>query len=309
MADVNWYLMLLAFLLGALITVAAMLRQVHVRAGVPVTAEDTTEVLAVAATEQVDDHAAKTTEKIEVLKVPAATASVPEASVVRPKVWIVGAAVGALLAAWVGSAALRAGDVSAAEATETQPAPPILASMAMLPGETAVSDLVGSSSKLEGPTVAGLPPGGASTAIDDPECNPVWVPSLQASYRDSGYIRAVSRILQNKETPAPTVVYDGLISFPDRAAAEQVYQRQLGLWQTCAGRTVATGPVQFSFGEVTDVDGVASMRQQAVGNPRYGCDRAMKVQNNIIIDVKVCRTDVSGQGVDLANADAADIPN
>lgn len=68
-------------------------------------------------------------------------------------------------------------------------------------------------------------------------------------------------------------------------------------------------PRLFTFGPVTNTGGVLSVTQTSVDNAIWGCQRALAARRNVVIDVRACRPDTTSQAVDILDAIAAKIPH
>ncbi len=148
--------------------------------------------------------------------------------------------------------------------------------------------------------------------ISEKDCTGPYAPADEGAYGQvRSKIGSQLQILQNPD--GPNGAAQMVMAFPSADAAQTVLADQRRQWSACAGRTFALTmpnetPKSFTFGPLTTLDGNLVMTFTAEGRSSAGCQRALGVRNNIIIDVSALGFNVDNHGVDILNAIAAKIP-
>ncbi len=144
----------------------------------------------------------------------------------------------------------------------------------------------------------------------DHDCASVLGPAATSAYADTDYTDLLLRSTDGQGDPAPprTSVQQAVIAYESVAAATKVKDRQLEMWQQCTMRRLsgAAGPdgVRPAIG-VSGAENIAGgIAVLAFSTKIQSCGRAVTTQNNIVIDVLVCRP---GQPAQRAAKVAADI--
>jgi ABC transport system ATP-binding/permease protein len=208
--------------------------------------------------------------------------------------------VGALSYATRGSGTRAAPDLGFPNPTQTQgPAP---SQQPVAPG--AVPELLLTGDRLStivDPAMAGLPLNHglqpvAGTAAP-PQCLGAVDPANEGTYGSSGFTAIAVQNFTDPAGPLPTVT-ESVATFPSADAAAAFEDRQNTDWMDCQNKTVTfTGdgapPVSVNVGAAQTRDGVLSVVLQ---RPDIGasCQRALNVNSNVVIDVKVCATKAGG---------------
>lgn len=144
-------------------------------------------------------------------------------------------------------------------------------------------------------------------------------PAIHSAYANTGWNAA--RIQGLTDTADALIqqtlhysVEQGVISFSSVDAARKALADLTSLWSFCSGRTMTMAlpgkPLQRStLGSVTDKNGIVSMTNTREGDTGWRCQRAMTTRSNVIVDIMACRADLANQGLDILNAIAAKIPH
>lgn len=96
-----------------------------------------------------------------------------------------------------------------------------------------------------------------------------------------------------------------LASFPSDADAETFRGITVGRWRVCqsqhAAVTDGTSTATYEVGNVDSVDSVASvsMSATAADGGSVACQHSIGARKNVIVDVRVCASDVGNKGSDL----------
>jgi hypothetical protein len=119
--------------------------------------------------------------------------------------------------------------------------------------------------------------------------------------------------------PIAFEIVQAVVQFSTAADAQKLLVDQANQWQACAGTdfTMAypdSAPAAWKFGQLTKTDTTLSMPQIWNGDPHFlpqtgACQRALKIDNNVVADVWACRLDINNQALELANAILARIPH
>lgn len=170
-----------------------------------------------------------------------------------------------------------------------------------------VADMIGAAEMGKTTSVPSLDTTGA---IAQKECIGAWTPAHRETYGNTGLIGVKSGVLLANETPLVHIVIEAVLAYSSGDVAKKFLADQSAQWSACAGRTVTTdnnARRPFVFGQLVNTGGIMSISQKAGDDPRWGCQRAMGVRTNVVIDIRVCRLDVTNQAVDVLNAIAAKI--
>ncbi|MCH9732740.1 MAG: sensor domain-containing protein [Actinomycetia bacterium] len=148
-------------------------------------------------------------------------------------------------------------------------------------------------------------------------CLGPWFPVQAPAYRSSGYTGVEVRSLDDSTSDAlgsnDHGVIQAVVAFPAAADARTYLEDATETWRECGSQTVTYqrpgNPEQrWDLGAAKTTDNTVSMTQTPQGGRGWMCDRAMQVENNIVIDTMVCATRSAGQALDLAGAIAKNLP-
>ena len=145
-----------------------------------------------------------------------------------------------------------------------------------------------------------------SPTIDKKNCLNAFAPAQAPMYVDAGGWTAVREQAVHEPGPVPIAfeVIQAAVEFPSADAASKALANQTAQWASCSGQEFTTTypgvpPVPWKFGPLTAKGNLISMNQFPIreNNPTSGpCQRAVKLQRNMIADVFACRIGVSNQG-------------
>jgi serine/threonine protein kinase len=158
-----------------------------------------------------------------------------------------------------------------------------------------------------------------SPALDKKNCLNAFAPAQAPLYVDAGGWTAVRIQAVHEPGPVPIAfeVIQAAVEFSSADAANKALANQIAQWASCSGQEFTTTypgvpPEPWKFGPLTTKDNLISMNESPIrqNNPTSGpCQRAVKLQANMIADVFACRIGVSNQAVDIANAILAKVPH
>ncbi len=284
----QWWLIVVAFLLGLVLTFALMIRRVSRE--VPVGASVVR-----------PDVSVKTTTEIPKQRWPW---------------WTLG---GVLLLAGVavaGTSAVegrhRGSSASGAASRPATVAAPALAGLLMTADQ--VAGIVGAATMGTIAVGPALIPDN-QREIAEADCLSAWNAGQHSVYAGTGETGVYSQTLRAGEKPVRHFANQAVIAYPTAVAANRVVANQFAQWSACSGRTVTLTPPPprtprlFTFGPVTNTGGVLSVTQTSVDNAIWGCQRAVAARRNVVIDIRACRPDTTNQAVDILDAIAAKIPH
>jgi hypothetical protein len=314
----QWWLIVVAFVLGMVLTFALMIRRVkgEVLVGHSASASETTTTIPISGevtTEIPREPDTSTT------RVPQPQWDSPRSGVKRRWPWwtlaAVLSAVGVAIAATLISTTHDRGSSTSSHAPTSTAAPavaaPALAGL-LVPAEQ-VAEIVGAANMSKSTGVPALIADNRRE-IAEADCLGAWNAGQQSVYAGTGDTGAYSQSLRADEKPVRHIADQAVIAYPNADAAAKVVARQFSRWSACSGRTVTLTPPPprasrlFTFGPVTNTSGVLSMTQTSVDNAIWGCQRALTARSNVVIDIRACRPDTTNQAVDILAAIAAKIP-
>ena len=284
----QWWLIVVAFLLGLVLTFALMIRRVsrEVPVGAPVVRPDVP---------------VKTTTEIPRQRWPW---------------WTLGGVVVLAAVAVAGTSAVegrhRGSSASGAASPPAPVAAPALAGLLMTADQ--VAGIVGAATMGTIAVGPALIPDN-QREIAEADCLSAWNAGQHSVYAGTGETGVYSQTLRAEEKPVRHFANQAVIAYPTAVAAERVVANQFAQWSACSGRTVASTPPPprtprlFTFGPVTNTGRILSMTQTSVDNAIWGCQRAVAARNNVVIDIRACRPDTTNQAVDILDAIAAKIPH
>jgi eukaryotic-like serine/threonine-protein kinase len=150
-----------------------------------------------------------------------------------------------------------------------------------------------------------------SPYMSDKDCTGPYEPADQATYVNSGAI--ASHFLAMENPAGPEAVQQAVIAFPTADAAQKVFAALHEKWSACAGRTFTVtlpheAPHQWRFSPLTTPGDALALTSSREGRSEAGCQRALAVRNNVIIDVGACNMSLDKKGVEILNAIAAKVP-
>jgi serine/threonine-protein kinase len=158
-----------------------------------------------------------------------------------------------------------------------------------------------------------------SPALDKKSCIGAFAPAQAAPYVDAGGWTAVREQAVHEPGPVPIAfeVIQAAIEFPSVEAADKALASQTAVWASCSGQEFTTSfagtPTEpWKFGPLTAKDRLISMTQFPIreNRPTSGpCQRAVKVQANMVADVFACRIGVTDQAIEIADAILAKVPH
>lgn len=146
----------------------------------------------------------------------------------------------------------------------------------------------------------------------DRACMPAWMPVEQSVYADTGWTATLAQTLT--ESALDHFVIQAVTVFGSRGDAQSFFDDTTRRWMPCGERTFKTSKDGYSdtpwtFDVVSDVDSTVWMTQHQDDSAGWSCQRALRVANNVAIDVLACKLYVSDEAVTIANGIDARLPS
>lgn len=142
-----------------------------------------------------------------------------------------------------------------------------------------------------------------------PECAGAQYNALQTVYAGSGYSAVADQEL-TAETPQYVFVNQTVVLFPSSDQAQRFVAESADQWEDCSGRgltvTLEDGSTyNWSFGQVVEDDSGIAQHATQEGMEGYGCDHALRVVSNAVIEARACRDQVGDDASRMADEMAA----
>ena len=146
----------------------------------------------------------------------------------------------------------------------------------------------------------------------DPACLVAWMPAERSVYADTDWTSTIVQSLS--EGTSDHYVIQAATLFRDRDQAQRFFDDTARRWMPCGERTFTTSKdgyddTPWTFDVVTDVDSTVWMTQHQDDSAGWSCQRALRVANNVAIDVLACKLYVSDEGVTIVNGIDARLPS
>ena len=223
-------------------------------------------------------------------------------------------AAGVAAAALAGCTAQVSGTASPSADLPRGPTPIPASSLAsMLAPTTAVGRIVGASNLAVVKSGSEMLPG--SRYLNEQSCVGPWSPAAAPAYRGSDYTGVEYRTLNGSGSGIDMqLVTQAVVAFPAATDARAYFEGATEVWRDCASQTVTLrvpgeGEMRWVLGPAKATDTTVSMTQTPPASRGWLCDRAMQVENNIVIEAIACGQRADGEALDLTAAIAKNRPN
>jgi serine/threonine kinase PknH len=150
-----------------------------------------------------------------------------------------------------------------------------------------------------------------TSEISPPRCMGVWSGAQAESYANSGYVGVRGNELEDFQpqqgqqgqnlVPGNHEAHQNLVAFPTAAQAAAFYSGSAQSWQGCSTFTHTTTGAVWTIGPVTNVNGTLAATITQQGADGWACQRALTVENNVVIDITVCSFAPDEQAVNVAH--------
>ena len=123
--------------------------------------------------------------------------------------------------------------------------------------------------------------------------------TVEAGYRDSGFGAVRGMVMQEPDAAEVLHVVDqGVVTFPDAAAANTYVTRTIEAWRRCAGTPFTAlrpeAAEHWTFGDVSEDDGITAIPKTAEAS-EWTCSHAIAGKANVVIDVSACGFEITDQ--------------
>lgn len=204
------------------------------------------------------------------------------------------------------------GSTSASTPASSSTNPP-----AAVPGSVAEQDLAGLllpsediQAVMDAPDLAvdktydQMPPSTVGYIPED--CASAAYNTVETGYRDSPFTGTRGVVMQEPAS-APQllhVVDEGVVAFPDAAAATAYVSKTVGNWAHCAKNPFTAQRPEavehWNFGDVSENNGVNAIPKTAEGSG-WTCSHAITSKANVVVDVAACGFTINDQAVTIVS--------
>ncbi len=145
-------------------------------------------------------------------------------------------------------------------------------------------------------------------------CLGIWQIGETAIYGPSGFTGMRGQVLLEPDSGNwNSLVVQAVVSYPSADAAKKFFAESAGRWSGCSNHRVnmtSTGfpETTLTFGSLTKADTELTMPLSRSGDGGRQCQRALAVDNNLIIDVSACGPTISNQASSIASTIEARVP-
>lgn len=176
-----------------------------------------------------------------------------------------------------------------------------------------VNDIMGASSMTVRDSTTRLFDGRKQFRVAD--CMIAWTPAEQSVYARSGWRAVLAQTLLETRGVADHFVIQAVVDFPSRTAARSFFDEAALEWKPCGDRTFTTprrgsdSNVSWTFDAVYDTDSTLWMKQNQIDSTGWSCQRALRISNNVAIDVLACKEFAIDEAVTIAEGIDARLPS
>jgi hypothetical protein len=146
-----------------------------------------------------------------------------------------------------------------------------------------------------------MPPSTVGYVPDD--CARAAYNTVEAGYRDSGFAGVRGVVMQEPDSAQVLHIVDqGVVTFPDGAAATTYVTRTVESWRRCAGTPFTAlrpeAAEHWTFGDVTENNGISAIPKMGEGS-EWTCSHAIAAKLNTVIDVSACGFGITDQATTI----------
>jgi hypothetical protein len=217
----------------------------------------------------------------------------------------------ALMAVVVGTAPLGACET---RANQADPPRAVDQLAGMLADESAVNAIMGTNGLRVYYTYRSLPGWPDGDVYSRPECMPQIANAMEAGYHGSHYGQMRGARLADDRPGAARSIDEAVVAFDNASAAQALVAATVQSWRACSDgvltiTSASRAPVRWNMGSPRVVNGVQVVdADDPDSTSGWRTSHAMRVANNIVIDVRVTDYGVSDQAVRVVNAIAGGNP-
>ncbi len=220
-----------------------------------------------------------------------------------------------LMLAWAvltGCSVRSGGRAVPADNEGPRPVPASALHDALLAGYT-VNDIMGASRMGVQETRSRMFDG--SPQFADRGCMVAWTPAEQTVYAHSGWTAVVAQTLSETAAKPNHFVIQAAVTFASRRNADDFFTRTAQRWAACGeksfvskrGRGEAGG--SWTFDAVSSAESTLWMTQRQDRSSGWSCQRALRVVNNVAIDVLACKFYAADEAVTITHGIDARLPS
>jgi serine/threonine-protein kinase len=155
----------------------------------------------------------------------------------------------------------------------------------------------------------------SSTKISNTACAGAQFNAAKSVYDGSGYSAVADQVL-NADSPQYVYVNQTVVLYPSADQAARFLSRSAEDWRNCAGESVTVTTedgttYNWSFDQVKDDSDNHQISQltSQEGMGGYGCDHALRVVSNAVIETRACSDRITDEAGRMAEAMAAKAPS
>lgn len=211
----------------------------------------------------------------------------------------------------VGCSATTTGRPVPADADGPRPVPASALPDALL-GAATVSEIMGASGMVVKDSRVEM--FDSSDQFGDPACLVAWMPVEQQVYAAADWTSMIAQTLWDAAGALDHFVIQSLVTFSSRDTARSFFEETAQTWKSCGERSFTaskdgSSETPWTFDKVTDVDSTLWMTQHQDDSVGWGCQRALRVSNNVAVDVLACRFGVGDEAVTIAHGIDTRLPS
>lgn len=153
----------------------------------------------------------------------------------------------------------------------------------------------------------------SATQISNTACAGAQFNAVKSVYDGSGYSAVADQVFK-AEDPQYVWVNQTVVLYPSADQAGKFLRQSADAWRNCAGESVTVTTddgttYNWSFDQVKDdTDNQVSQLTSQEGMAGYGCDHAMRVASNAVIETRACSDQITDEAGRMAEAMAAKVP-
>jgi hypothetical protein len=127
-------------------------------------------------------------------------------------------------------------------------------------------------------------------------------------YANSGYWAERDQSLNDGDN-FTHYLKQAVVLFPTAEKAGVFFDASVRQWPACRQYTHTQSESQWSVGQISSANGTLSTTatQQNASAPGWGCERALALRNNVIVDINTCSANPADSAVKIANQIAANV--
>jgi PknH-like protein len=151
-----------------------------------------------------------------------------------------------------------------------------------------------------------------SELLPNLNCLGIWQVGEKSIYDPSGYTAIRGQVLREPDTDDwNSLVVQAVVSYPAAGAAKKFFAESADRWSHCSNHLVnmtrsGHSQITLTFGSLTKTDTELTMPLSSSGGA--SCQRALAVDNNLIIDVSACGQTISNQSSSIVSKIETRIP-